>query len=148
MAMLSQLFSSSLSNTPPVARLCLVCRRCLYLQSSLRFVSCIEIPSYACILVPTVNLQTIVSPAKCQSCSVDRRIHLPYREGPLTQDMKTLGFKAYIPNKYPLLNLTPLEYLKQYRANNIKVVDLPNPQTRTSSGKRLSSICPGRRRVA
>lgn len=47
--------------------------------------------------------------------------------GQLTPDMKTLGFKAYIPTNDPLLDLTPLEYLKKYRANIIQLVRLAKP---------------------
>jgi hypothetical protein len=54
---------------------------------------------------------------------IDEFIYLT-ETGQLTPDMKTLGFKAYIPSKNPLLELTPLGYLRQYRANNIKLVRL------------------------
>jgi Eukaryotic initiation factor 4E len=42
----------------------------------------------------------------------------------LTPDMKAVGFKAYIPTNDPLLDLTPLEYLTNYRARNIQFVRL------------------------
>lgn len=42
--------------------------------------------------------------------------------GQLTEDVKTLGFKAHIPTNDPLLGLTPLEYLKHVRASNAELI--------------------------
>src|SRR5580704_6317176 len=52
---------------------------------------------------------------------IDKFIYLA-ETGQLTTDVKTLGFKAYISNNDPLLNLTPLQYLKLYRVNNIYLI--------------------------
>lgn len=52
---------------------------------------------------------------------IDQFIYLT-ETGQLTTDVKTLGFKAYISSNDPLLDLTPLQYLKLYRVNNICLI--------------------------
>lgn len=47
----------------------------------------------------------------------------------LTPSLRPLGFKAHIPANDPLLALTPVEYLKHYRASNIDLIN----RTRTTN---------------
>lgn len=86
--------------------------------------------------MPIVFLKAGTPGVESQVPWIDDFIYLT-ETGQLTLDMKNLSFKAYIPTNDPLLDLTPLDYLKQYRTSNIQLARLAKTTDKAVARKAL-----------